>query len=173
MRSRSVWTDARHLRLSYAALYHFVLLNHICGFFQGEPGPRGADGAEGPMGPPGSLFVIPLNLGVGGSAYNRAAHFRQLLQQHLVRHLPHLSGVRANFVVLRHHRLQKRLCHISHGLLSYGSCTRTIFHDSFLCNKYNVIILNALRIKQNGKLFWGSYNVKLQLVLHLTLLISY
>ncbi len=53
--------------------------------FKGKPGNRGVDGVEGPQGPQGSLFVIPLNLGVGGHAYSRAAHFRQLLQQHLVR----------------------------------------------------------------------------------------
>ncbi|VDN13365.1 unnamed protein product [Dibothriocephalus latus] len=50
----------------------------------GEDGPKGVDGAQGPDGPPGSLFVIPLNLGIGGNTYSRAAHFRQLLQNHLV-----------------------------------------------------------------------------------------
>lgn len=41
-------------------------------------------GEPGPPGPMGSLFIIPLNLGVGSSSFARAATFRDLLQKHLV-----------------------------------------------------------------------------------------
>ena len=58
--------------------YSFYLI------LKGKPGPQGPDGPPGPAGPTGSLFVVPLNLGIGGGAQARAAHFRQLLQQHLV-----------------------------------------------------------------------------------------
>lgn len=53
-------------------------------YFQGHAGPRGVDGSVGPVGPTGSLFVIPLNLGIGGNGMRQAAHFRELLQNHLV-----------------------------------------------------------------------------------------
>lgn len=49
------------------------------------PGGDGMVGDPGPPGPAGSLFVIPLNLGVGSSNFARAATFRDLLQKHLVR----------------------------------------------------------------------------------------
>ncbi|KAF6768700.1 hypothetical protein AHF37_11237, partial [Paragonimus kellicotti] len=60
---------------------------------KGEPGQhgmKGLDGAPGAPGPGGSLFVIPLNVGVGTSNFARAATFRDLLQKHLLS----LKGVR-------------------------------------------------------------------------------